>query len=118
MNVLDWLPTALASEEVYVPPAFSRWLATGEQYFGGWFLLEEDAAAVNRDKLGQLYPGRKILPFARRWDSDDVACLVLNDPEHPRGTVLLIHDGAMRGVEVEMVMNSFAQWFEQAQEEL
>ena len=100
---------------MFRPP--SRWLATGEQEFGGWFLLEEDAAVVNRNKLGQLYPGRKILPFARRCDSHDVACLVLNDPEHPHGTILLIHDGAMPGVEVEMVIDSLAQWFEQAQEE-
>ena len=118
MNVLDWLPYALASERVHVPPAFSRWLATGEQEFGGWFLLDERGAIANRNNLGQLYPGREILPFARRCDCDDVACLVLNDPEHPHGTILLIHDGAMRGTEIEGVIDSLARWFEQAQEEL
>lgn len=97
--------------------AFSRWLATGEQDFGGWFLLDEDAAVVNRTKLGRLYPGREIVPFACCCDSDDVACLVLNDPKHPRGAILLIHDGAMPGCEVESVIASFARWFEQAHEE-
>lgn len=114
MNVLDWLPQALASEEVHVPPDFSRWLATGEQEFGGWFLLEESAAVVNKNKLKQLYPSHEVLPFARRCDSDDVACLVLNDPKYSRGTVLLIHDGAMLGSEVEKVITSLPQWFEQA----
>ncbi len=66
MNVLDWLPQALASEEVHVPPGFSRWLATGEQEFGGWFLLEESAAVVNKNKLKQLYPSHEVLTFARR----------------------------------------------------
>ncbi len=118
MNVLDWLPYALVSEEVHVPPAFSRWLATGEQEFGGWFLLDESAAVVNKNKLKQLYPSHETLPFARRSDSDsdDVACLVLSDPKHPRGTVLLIHDGAMPGSEVEKVITSLSQWFEQAHE--
>ncbi len=118
MNVLSWLPYALASEKVHVPPAFSRWLATGEQEFGGWFLLDEDPAVVNTNKLEQLCPGREILPFARRCDSDNVACLVLNDPKHPHGTILLIHDGAMPGYEIEGVIDSLARWFEQAQEEL
>lgn len=117
MNVLDWLPRALASEEVHILPAFSQWLATGEQDFGGWFLLDERGAFANRTELGRLYPGRKILPFARRGDRDDVACLVLNDLKHPRGTILLIHDGAMPGYEVEGVIASLTQWFEQAQEE-
>ena len=114
MNALDWLPHALASEEVHVPPGFSRWLATGEQEFGGWFLLDESAALVNKLNLKQLYPSHEILPFARGCDSDDVACLVLSDPKHPRRTVLLIHDGAMLGSEVEKVITSLSQWFGQA----
>ncbi len=115
MNVPDWLPYALASAGIHIPPAFSQWLAMGEREFGGWFLLSEHGAVANRTKLGQLYPSRESLPFARRCDSDDVACLVLSDPEHPRGTVLLIHDGAVRGSEVERVIASLSQWFEQAQ---
>lgn len=117
MNVPGWLPPALASEGVHVLPAFSRWPETGEQDFGGWFLLDERGAIANRTELGQLYPGRKLLPFARRCDSDDVACLISNDPEHLRGTDLLIHDGAMRGCEVEGAVDTLAQWFEQAREE-
>ena len=114
MNVLNWLPHALALEEAHVPPAFSQLLATGEQEFGGWFLLGKRSAIANKNNLKQLYPLHEILPFARRCDSDDVACLVLNDPKHPRGTVLLIHDGAMLGSEVEKVIVSLSQWFEQA----
>ncbi len=114
MNVLDWLPTALASAGGHVPPAFSQRLATGEQEFGGWFLLSKHSAIANRTALKQLYPSHEVLPFARRCDSDDVACLVLKDPKHPRGTVLLIHDGAMLGSEVEKVITSLSQWFEQA----
>ena len=114
MNILDWLPDALASAGSHVPPAFSQVLATGEQEFGGWFLLGKRSAIANKIALEQLYPSHEILPFARRCDSDDVACLVLNDPKHPRGTILLIHDGAMLGSEVEKVISSLPQWFEEA----
>ena len=87
----------------------SKRLATGGQEFGGWFLLDKHRAVANRTKLGRLYSLREILLFARRGDCDDVACEVLNNPEHPRGTVLLIHDGAMRGSEVEKVIASRSQ---------
>jgi len=116
MNILDWLPNALASAGGHVPLTFSQLLATGEQEFGGWFLLSKHSAIANKTALERLYPSHEILPFARRCDSDDVACLVLNDPQHPRGTVLLIHEGAMPGSEVEKVITSLSKWFEQAHE--
>ncbi len=117
MNTLVWLSNSLASEGAHVPSAFSRWLAAGEQEFGGWYLLAERGGAANRDKLTQLYPSRDILPFARRRDRDDVACLVRSDPEHPRGSVVVIHEDAMPGYEVEAVFASLTEWFEQARNE-
>lgn len=117
MSALDWLPHALDAEEVDVPPPFLRWLAGGTQEFGSWFLLDERGAAANKRNLQALYPARQVLPFARRADSDGVACLVLHDTAHPRGSVLVVHDGAMPGSEVEAVVPSLSQWFDQAQKD-
>lgn len=89
----------------------------GEQEFGGWFLLDEHGAVANRTKVGQLYSLREILAFARRGDCDEVAGLVLSNPEHPRGTILLIHDGSMQSSEIEKVITSLSQWFERVQNE-
>ena len=57
VNVLNWLPHALALEEAHVPPAFSQLLATGEQEFGGWFLLGKRSAIAKYGEESICIPG-------------------------------------------------------------
>jgi len=118
MNSLGWMTASLASAGAEVPSAFSRWLDSGEQEFGGWHLLAERGAAANQEKLAHLYPSRHILPFARRRDRDDIACLVRRDPEHSLGSVVVIHEDAMPGTEIEEAFGSLTEWFEQARNEV
>lgn len=79
--------------------------------------MAERGGVANRERLKQLYPARDILPFARRRDPDDVACLVRRDPEYPRRSVLVIHEDAMPGYEIDEVIGSLAEWLRQAQNE-
>jgi hypothetical protein len=54
------------------------------------------------------------VPFARRQDNDDIACL---DPARP-GKVLLVHDFASEGSELRAEYPSFWDWFRTAVEDM
>lgn len=62
------------------------------------------------------YPARVLVPFARRIDSDDVACFDASQPSRdPR--VLMIHDFASPGWELRDEFGSFKDWLKAAQQE-
>jgi hypothetical protein len=59
------------------------------------------------------YPGRELVPFARRDDNDEVPCW-----EKDRGaTVVVIHDFASPGHEERRVFRDFWSWFSGAVED-
>jgi hypothetical protein len=68
--------------------------------------------------VNQRYPDRRVIPFARRTDSDDVACFVIRDPEQEAGQVIVIHDFASPGYEVVARMQKFWDWFRYAVNEM
>lgn len=79
-----------------------------------WWIL---GAAVARDRmkgLGQRYPGRSLVPFAKREDCDDVACF---DPESP-GTVVVLHDFASDAWDRRRVFDDFYAWLRHAVEDM
>lgn len=82
-----------------------------------WYFLGAEELSLVRAGLVVRYPLRDLLPFARRQDSDDVACF---DLEARRGDpgVLLIHDHAEPGWELGGELASFWDWFRQAVEDL
>jgi hypothetical protein len=88
----------------------------GEE-LGFWFLLDKERAVYAYLSLRMQFPVRKVLPFARRVDCDDIAAIVVSDEEHATGSVLRIHDGAMSGDEVRGWTRSLDQWLAQARKE-
>ena len=42
--------------------------------FDLWYLMQQEQAILRIKGLKERYPGRKLIPFARRDDSDDIAC--------------------------------------------
>jgi hypothetical protein len=59
--------------------------------------------------MRQRYPLRKLVPFARRQDDDDVACFDLD-----RGAVAIVHDYASPGWEGNAEFADFRAWLHQA----
>jgi hypothetical protein len=64
--------------------------------------------------LTERYPTRKLIPFARRQDNDDIACWQVGANEE----VFIIHDFASPGWEQHGQFASFYDWFRRAVEDL
>ncbi|MDT7949877.1 MAG: hypothetical protein RQ966_00070 [Acetobacteraceae bacterium] len=111
MSFFDWFVPALKFRGVDVPSETAAKLETIEREFGPWWMLAERNAVANRDSLAEQFPGRDVLPFARRGDRDDVACVVTRDPHRPKGSVIIVHDGAMPGSELDAEFASLADWY-------
>ena len=75
-----------------------------------WFILDAAFAKGYCDSIGERYPERKLVPFAKRCDCDDVACFEVGKP----GTVQIIHDFADPGWEQRGEFPDFWSWFSSA----
>ncbi|HEY5799837.1 MAG TPA: hypothetical protein VIT92_06435 [Burkholderiaceae bacterium] len=110
INLLD--KTALPDWFSY-PDEFITRVQTGELDIGPWRFLQGDFLALRHTGLRQRYPERDLVPFARRIDSDDVACWDVRGPGH----VYVVHDFAAPGWEERDKFGSFAEWHAQAVED-
>lgn len=63
--------------------------------------------------MSERYPNRKLIPFAKRTDNDDVACFEIENP----GKVEIIHDFAEPGWEQRVEYPDFWNWFKSAIDE-
>lgn len=116
---LDW--SALAAES---HPEFARALlrATrlGLTNLDPWEIFVTEADVQERsDDLNRRYPVRKVLCFAERVDTDDVACLVQTPSENERsGSIIIVHDFANEGWEVADAFPDFWEWFRSAVDDM
>jgi hypothetical protein len=78
-----------------------------------WHVMPRDLAAKRLHGLRQRY-SRRYVPFARRQDNDDLACI---DPDRP-GEIVIVHDFATDGSELREHFDSFWEWFRSAVEEM
>lgn len=79
-----------------------------------WWVFDEAMARERMKGLAERYPGRNLVPFAKREDNDDVACL---DPACP-GKVVIIHDFASQGWERRRELEDFYAWLRLAVEDM
>lgn len=105
----DELPAGLR-----YPPAFLRLIDRGLVYFEPWFVMEGELLRGRLAGLAERYPSRKLLPFARREDNDDVACW---DADRP-GNVVIVHDYASPGWERRAELDDFYMWIRLALEDM
>ena len=97
------------------PLGLLRLLQLGVRNFNPWWILSEKAeVSSNHAAIAKLYRQRKLLPFARRLDIDDVACFDLTGQGTSGPRILVIHEGAHAGNEVQAEYDSFDSWFHQA----
>lgn len=88
------------------PEKYYELLSSKDVKFGEWYIMTEEQVASRLDGLRRRYSKRKIVPFARRYDNDDVACF---DVEH-NGEILIIHDFASAGYEQRGAFSTLESW--------
>ncbi|MCR4869840.1 MAG: hypothetical protein K5859_00915 [Atopobiaceae bacterium] len=75
-----------------------------------WWILEAAFAGDYARDMAKRYPDRRLVPFAKRSDCDDVACFDIDRP----GKVEIVHDFADSGWEQRGEYDDFWSWFEAA----
>jgi len=96
------------------PRQFKRVVDLGLTDLEPWYLLEGKPLRDTMSGLAERYPERKLIPFARRQDNDDIACWQagMNDE------VFIIHDFASPGWEQRGQFSGFYDWLRRAVEDL
>ncbi len=82
--------------------------------FEWWYLMDKNNVETRITELAKRYPNRKLIPFARRDDCDDIACFEIGKGDK----VQIIHDYASSGYEQRKEYECFWDWFKSAIDEL
>ena len=82
--------------------------------FDLWYLMQQEQAILRIKGLKERYPSRKLIPFARRDDSDDIACFEVGKKDR----VQIIHDFSSEGYEQRKEYACFWNWFRDAVNEM
>lgn len=82
--------------------------------FDLWYLMQQEQAILRIEGLKERYPNRKLIPFARRDDGDDIACFEVGKMDR----VQIIHDFAGEGYEQRKEYACFWNWFRDAVNEM
>jgi hypothetical protein len=107
------LPSADVPDGFWYPASFVRVVELGLVDLEPWRILEGDLLSARFRGLAARYPGRRLVPFARRQDNDDVACWQVGGRE-----VLIIHDFDFSGGELRETLPSFYDWLRRAIDDL
>jgi len=114
MSKIDLLSSTELPDGFSYPRQFEHIVELGLLDLEPWYVLQGKALRDTQAGLAQRYPERRLVPFARRQDNDDVACWEVSEPE----SVSVIHDFASAGWEQRASHSSFYNWFRQAVEDL
>ena len=77
--------------------------------FGEWYFMTRDQVEKRIAGLKKRYPKRKLVPFARRDDNDDIACFEMEKG----GAVQIIHDFASSGYEQRKEFTDICSWLQE-----
>ena len=96
------------------PTSFIKAIDLNLVDFDLWYFMSSEQVSIRINGLLKRYPNRKLIPFARRDDSDDIACF-----EVGKGSkIQIIHDFASEGYEQHREYNNLWDWMKAAIEEL
>ena len=96
------------------PQSFLRTVQLNLTDLEPWYILSGKELELRIQGLKERYPERILIPFARRYDNDDVACFELYKDEE----IQIIHDFASVGYEQRGVYITFWDWFRTAIEDM
>jgi hypothetical protein len=111
--MVDPIPDEMLPAGFKYPDLFRRVIQLRLVSLEPWWILEGDSLRTRFLGLRSRYPGRSLVPFARRQDNDDVACWEGTD-----GRVVVIHDFAAPGYESRGELRDFSAWLRAAIEDL
>jgi hypothetical protein len=74
-----------------------------------WWVMSGENLRIRYLGMQERYPDRRVVPFARREDNDDVACWDLET-----GRVCIVHDFASPGWERREEFPDFRTWLHSA----
>lgn len=100
--------------EFEYPAEFIRVVELGLLHLEPWHILEGEALRERHQGLSERYPDLQLIPFAGRQDTDDVACWAAEGGQD----VLIVHDFASPGYEIESRLADFNDWLRRAVEDL
>lgn len=72
-----------------------------------WRVMTADGQEKLTRELGQRYPDRQLIAFARRVDNDDCACFDLAEAD---GVISVVHDFASPGWEQRQKYEDIRAW--------
>ena len=110
---IELLHSADFDVAVVLPAELRRVVSQGINNIAPWHIMDRDLAKKRMGGMRARYRTRYV-PFARRQDNDDLACL---DPGVP-GQVVIVHDFASDGSERATTYGTFWDWFRAAVEEM
>ncbi|MBS6005908.1 MAG: hypothetical protein KIB43_03025 [Clostridium baratii] len=113
MNI-EFLEDKLRCYKFKYPNSFLKAIELNLLNFDLWYIMDEERVMDRLKGLKERYPDRKLVPFARRDDNDDIACFELDKGE----SVQIIHDFASIGYEQRNEYNDFWDWLEEAIKEM
>lgn len=105
--------SAIYGDYVY-PAEFVKIVELNLVDFEIWYLMSSEQVDIRIKGLKARYPSRNLIPFARRDDSDDIACFEVGKGNR----VQIIHDFAGEGFEQRKVFECFWDWFRDAIDEM
>ena len=96
------------------PASFVKAVELNLLDFEFWYVMTNEQVATRINGLMKRYPNRKLVPFARRDDNDDIACFEVGK----EAKVQIIHDFASEGYEQREEHDNFWSWMKVAIDEL
>ena len=96
------------------PEKFLKVLELNLLDYDVWYMMTKEQVETRIIGLKQRYLNRKLIPFARRDDSDDIACFEDGQDEK----VFIIHDFSSEGFEQRKIYEDFWEWFKDAIQEM
>lgn len=111
---MDLLITTELYDGFKYPEAFEKIVDLNLIDLDLWYLMSNEQVLTRIEGLKKRYPTRKLIPFARRDDNDDIACFEVDKEDK----VQIIHDFASEGFEQRFEYNNLWDWFKEAIEEM
>lgn len=96
------------------PSAFVKAIELNLLDFDLWYIMNTEQVIKRIEGLEKRYPDRKLIPFARRDDCDDIACFEIGK----ENKVLVIHDFSSSGYEQRKEYIDFWGWLDSAIKEM
>lgn len=114
MKTVNLLAASELPDGFTYPQQFCRAVDLGLMNLEPWYLIEGEELHRTLKGLRERYQGRRLIPFARRQDNDDIACWEV----HGESVIVVIHDFASPGWEQSGRFECFWDWFRQAVEDM